>query len=77
MTTLTMLEIDGTMTRIEAMEADEGFMHLQGGALAACTQKGLHLYKSGNEYYLADEQKQIVAVGMTTIKSYISYFVMK
>ncbi len=77
MTTLMMQEIDGTMTPIEAIEADEGFMHLQGGALTACNQKGLHLYKGGSEYYLADENKMVVASGMTNIKTYINFFVMR
>ena len=53
--TLIYNEIDGTVTRINAVEADEGFLHLPAGAMDACFKKGYHLYKGDNgEYYLAD-----------------------
>lgn len=75
---LKMIEIDGTVTMIDVVEADEGFLHLQPGSLNACTEKGIHLYKDdrGN-YYLADADKNVLAVNMTLIRSYIRMFIMK
>ncbi len=75
---LKMIEIDGTVTTIRAQEADEGFLHLQPGALDACTKQGIHLYKSDKgDYYLADADYNVLAVNMTLIRSYIKMFVMK
>ena len=77
MVKLTMNEIDGTQTMIEAIEADEGFLHLPNGAMAACAKKGIHLYKDMNgNYYLADAQKNVRAVNISLIASYIRMFIL-
>lgn len=75
---LTMLEIDGTTTVIEVIEADEGFLRLPPGSLDACNSRGIHLYKDqkGN-YYLADADKNVLAVNLMLIKSYIEMFLLK
>lgn len=76
--TLIHQEIDGTITRVNAMEADEGFLHLPAGSMEACTSQGYHLYKGDNgEYYLADGMGNIVAQTMPLISSYIRMILMK
>ena len=77
--TLIYNEIDGTVTRINAVEADEGFLHLPAGAMDACFKKGYHLYKGDNgEYYLADQTTgEVAAVTMPLIATYIRIMIMK
>ena len=76
--TLIYQEIDGSISRIQAPEADEGFLHLPAGSMEACVSKGYHLYKGDNgEYYLGDSMGNVAAVTMPLIASYIRMILMK
>ena len=76
MTELVMHEIDGTYTTIYADAVDEHFTRLQPDAGEKCLARDIHLYNSGDGiYYLADKDGKILAVGMTTIRTYIKYMV--
>ena len=78
MVELSYVEIDGTVTKIRATQADEGFLHFPAGSIEACNAKGLHLYKGETgEYYLADEQGNIAATGTTMIGTYIRMILVK
>ena len=78
MTTLIYQEIDGTVTRIQAQEADQAFLHLPPGSMDACKTQGLGIYKGENgEYYLGDRMGNVVAVTMPLIASYIKMIIMK
>ena len=74
MTKLIMHEIDGTDTIINAEPADGYYAMLGDETKDACLAKGLHLYKDdADTCYLAGEDKVVLAKGMTTIRTYITY----
>ena len=76
MTIITMQEIDGSILRVPAYEAVEGFLHLDTTAIKVCEEAGYMIYKDqqGN-YYLVDRDKKILAKNMHTIRMYIKYMV--
>ncbi|MBQ9155226.1 MAG: hypothetical protein IJ137_00425 [Eubacterium sp.] len=74
MATLVQHEIDGTDTFIQAKLADDYFIMLDPNAKDRCLAKDIHLFKGEDgTYYLADKDCVVLAVGMTTIRTYINY----
>jgi len=74
--TISMLEIDGSTRQIVVTEASDAFLRLPGGSLDACEREGLKLYRDDRgEMYLADRDKNVVAMNIVTIRAYITHMI--
>ena len=73
-----MIEIDGTLFEIEATEDDSTFLNIGPNAYDLCVNQGIHIYKGVNGvHYLVDQEGNILASGMATIRTYIKFYILK
>ena len=73
-----MTEIDGSLFEIEATLDDSTFLNIGPNAYDLCVNQGIHIYKGENGvHYLVDQDGNILASGMATIRTYIKFYILK
>ncbi len=71
------VEIDGYPLAIEAEPDDEALMKLEPRAYRICIEQGIHLFKGTNGiHYLLDQDGNVLAYGLQTIRAYIRFFIL-